>query len=119
MPQMQGFNFLLHCELQQAPDGTKSREMPDPIAHHYSHCEELVQPRAGREERLPSAWQERAVRSAQPPCATCPSGACTERADVLYPNSFLKSLFPAVALPTHFGTCTRHCSSWAVHQGHT
>lgn len=49
MPQVQGFDFLLHCELQQTPDRMKSHEIADPTAHHCcSQCEELVPQRADK-----------------------------------------------------------------------
>lgn len=49
VPQVQGFDFLLHCELQQTPDRMKSHEITDPTAHHCcSQCEELVPQRADK-----------------------------------------------------------------------
>lgn len=49
MPQMQGFDFLLHCELQQTPDRMEPHEIADPTARRCcSRCKELVQQRADK-----------------------------------------------------------------------
>lgn len=49
VPLMQGFDFLLHCELQQTPDNMKPHERADPTARRCcSRAEELVQQRADK-----------------------------------------------------------------------